>query len=548
MSGGKGIIRLSLLSGFLFGFTVVSGFILASSSVSADDAVVDNVSITVQISCSMRGSGMGSHNATVNPGTYETDIGLTTMNVFCNDNEGFAVYAIGYTDDIDGKNVLTSVSLGSSFDIVTGTGTSGTSQWAMKLATDSNAIYAVDLQNGFNNWHTVPDEYTLVAKRLSNTDLGSGATGASITSAYQVFIASDQIAGSYNGQVKYVLVHPHNASAPTACNPSATTIAEVVCMQDFANVSSANRTAIINSMTLEQQYTLKDIRDDKMYTVAKLADGNVWMTKNLDLDIDSGTTYTNEDTDLGYNTTTGEYGTASWTPMRSTYTTTSNHNQTWFSGGSYAQSMNDTPESYDPGELYWNGTPSSYSEYYDYSSSCDYTTAVPVCDESLNVTEDYVSSTSLTPQYHLGNFYNWAAALATNDSSVYVDGGIVEQSICPAGWTLPRTGTGDDSFYNLWNQYGLAQISVNGNVTLWGAPIYLTPAGSFVGALAGVGFSGGYSTGVSYDTSHPWYDHFAWAAGYMINSSSWPADDSYRYNGASIRCIARPVSTTITGV
>ena len=194
-------------------FSFTAFFSLASSSVLADD-IVDNVSIKVQVSCTMSGTGTNTHNATVNPGTYETNIGLTTFNVFCNDNEGFAIYAIGYTDDTEGKNVLTNSSAGSTYDIATGTGTSGNSQWAMKLATDSGATYPIALQNSFNNWHTVPNDYTLVAKRTADTDVGVDATGASFTSTYQVFASSDQPSGSYSGRVKYVMVHPNNTSSP----------------------------------------------------------------------------------------------------------------------------------------------------------------------------------------------------------------------------------------------------------------------------------------------------------------------------------------------
>ena len=191
--------------------TTVAFLGLISDSVLADD-VIDDVSIRVQISCTMNGSGTNTHNATVNPGTYETNIGLTTFNVFCNDNDGFAIYAIGYTDNTDGKNVLTDADLGSTFDITTGTGTTGTSQWAMKLVTDAGATYPITLQNGFGSWHTVPSAYTLVAKRTADTDVGVNATGASFTSTYQVFASSDQPAGNYNGRVKYVMVHPNDTS------------------------------------------------------------------------------------------------------------------------------------------------------------------------------------------------------------------------------------------------------------------------------------------------------------------------------------------------
>lgn len=200
--------------GVLLVSTVVSGFVLSSSVVSADDSAVDNINITVPVSCSLSGIGTDSHNATLNNGTYNSNIGTTTLKAFCNDKDGFSIYAIGYTDNTDGKNVLASATLGSDFDIATGTATSGNSQWAMKLATDSNATYPIELQNGFGAFHTVPDDYTLVAKRDAGTDVGASASGSTLTTTYQIYVSSTQPTDYYNGQVKYVMVHPNDADRP----------------------------------------------------------------------------------------------------------------------------------------------------------------------------------------------------------------------------------------------------------------------------------------------------------------------------------------------
>ena len=193
-----------------------------SSSVSADDSVVDEINITVPTSCSLEGTGMTSHNANIVNGTYQGDIGSTTLKAFCNDADGFAIYAIGYTDNEYGKTVLTNTTLGSTHDIVTGTATSGnTSNWAMKLATVTNPTptYPITLDNSFNAYHNVPSSYTKVAHRDSGTDIGTNAAGASLTSTYAAFMSQTQPAGTYTGQVKYTLVHPSSAEAhyPVAC-------------------------------------------------------------------------------------------------------------------------------------------------------------------------------------------------------------------------------------------------------------------------------------------------------------------------------------------
>ena len=212
--------KKSLFFGFitiaLFSLTLVSGLILSSSSTSAanNDTVVDDVSISIPMACTLSGVGMNTHNATINNGTYASDIGTTTIKALCNDNEGFAIYAIGYTDNIDGKNVLSNSTLGSDYDIATGTLTSGNSQWAMKLIAQSNPTptYPITIENNYNNYHTVPSNYELVAKRTAATDIGSSAEGSTLTSTYQVYISENQPAGSYAGQVKYVMVHPSNTN------------------------------------------------------------------------------------------------------------------------------------------------------------------------------------------------------------------------------------------------------------------------------------------------------------------------------------------------
>ncbi len=215
--------KISFLSVLVFiSLTFLSAFILSSPLASADDAVVDEIEITVPISCNLTGVGMNTHTTSLMNGNYATDVGTTTIKAFCNDNEGFAIYAIGYTDDTDGKTVMTSSALGSEYDIQTGTGTSGNSQWAMKLATQTNPepTYPISIQNNYNAYHTVPDDYELVAKRTASTDVGSAAIGSTLTSTYQIYASPTQPAGTYIGKVKYTIVHPHTAEVPLAPRPS----------------------------------------------------------------------------------------------------------------------------------------------------------------------------------------------------------------------------------------------------------------------------------------------------------------------------------------
>ena len=112
--------------GIIGTITLLSGVILNCSTTSAaNDSIVDEINNTVPVSCTLSGTGMNTHNAEINNGQYNSAIGETTMKAFCNDNNGFAIYAIGFTDNEDGKNVLTNSTLGSTYDIETGTAITG---------------------------------------------------------------------------------------------------------------------------------------------------------------------------------------------------------------------------------------------------------------------------------------------------------------------------------------------------------------------------------------------------------------------------------------
>ena len=211
---------------------LILAMFLASHAVSADDgstSVVDEINITVPVSCTLSGTGMNTHNANINNGQYNSAIGETTLKAFCNDNNGFAIYAIGYTDNEEGKNVLTNSALGSTYDITTGTATTGNdSKWAMKLAaiSDPTPTYPVIIAGSANDslkeqgdpdftaFQQVPDSYKKVAYRVSTTDTGSNAEGSTLKATYQAYISNTQPAGTYTGQVKYVMVHPNTAPEP----------------------------------------------------------------------------------------------------------------------------------------------------------------------------------------------------------------------------------------------------------------------------------------------------------------------------------------------
>ena len=219
----------------LFAISILSGTVLSSTTFATDTTTAqDNVAVNVPVSCTMNGTGMTSHNANIPNGTYQADIGTTTLKTFCNDNQGFAIYAIGYTNEEYGNTTLIGATGGQT--IVTGTATTtgspDVSNWAVKLATDSTATYPITLDNSFGAYSNVPSTYTKVAHRDSGTDLGSSATGAELTTTYAAYISKGQKADTYDGKVKYTLVHP-SSEEPLQPQP-----ATAGCINYFANGSN----------------------------------------------------------------------------------------------------------------------------------------------------------------------------------------------------------------------------------------------------------------------------------------------------------------------
>ena len=222
---------LLLITGLVF----LSTAIPTSATDTPSASGTANASVTVGEACSMTGSGMSSHSAEIPNGTYQDEIGTTTIKITCNDSAGFSVYAVGYTGDTIGETNSTKlVGRNTNTLISTSTATSGdNSAWAMKLSTDGSATYPVSLQNGFGSYSAVPASYTKVATRTAGTDVGTSATGSTITTTYASFISRTQPADIYDGKVKYTLVHPNNEV------PAQPQQATARCINYFANASTA---------------------------------------------------------------------------------------------------------------------------------------------------------------------------------------------------------------------------------------------------------------------------------------------------------------------
>jgi len=214
---------------------------------------------------------------------------------------------------------------------------------------------------------------------------------------------------------------------------------------------------------------LTDSRDNKQYWIAKLADGNCWMTQNLDLDLVEGKALTPADSDV----------TEDWIPGVGEGTIAEGNlsAETW----SNSESQDDTIRSYDAGmyvytrptvadecgagsgviladctdEGWANVSGTDGIRYEPSNNSNDEAVIIDTKDDS-GLKKVY------NAHYLVGNYYNWGAATAGQFSESLVGGENATQSICPAGWGLPQSGRAADkrptnqskSFAKLFSVYG----------------------------------------------------------------------------------------------
>ena len=215
--------------------TIITGVLASSVRVEAEDItdVTDTASVTVPASCSMTATVESEHSASIPNGIYSgsndyfpNGIGRTKIATFCNDNNGYAIYAIGFTGDkYDGEDHTKLIGATNGQKITTSTATSGdTSSWAMKLIkeTDDTKSYnptALTIENGYDNYNVIPNTYTKVANYTSTTDQTLGSV---LSTTYAAYISPTQVADTYTGKVKYTLVHPHTEvpSQPQSCTTS----------------------------------------------------------------------------------------------------------------------------------------------------------------------------------------------------------------------------------------------------------------------------------------------------------------------------------------
>ena len=551
----------------LTGVTVFAGAVLSVPRVVAEsNSSTDSVSVNIPVACTMIGTLTKPHTASVIGGT-ETQldangmgIGTTTVNTICNDKNGYLVYVKGITQN-ENSEVVLSASVGSDYDIKTGTGraasSNNTPSWGMKLAqvtggTEQPPIIVSDENNDFTDFTGVPNVWTKVAYKESGT---SSVVNSQFTTTYSVYTTVNQPAGTYSGQVQYVMLHPSTTTVtPTttlenafaAAQKTKVTVTDPVTkqtgsfykMQDMEN-------AICNAATYtddQNSIQLVDTRDNKLYWVTKLRDGHCWMTQNLDLDLSPSTVLTSNDTDLNDTSVAGAYEVGysynavnrviSWQPTNTTRDYVNNTGTTWSNNYNVAYSL-------DPGEWYWDGEDSTAncSGYFTKDACKDHFTTFANSDPAS-------ARDSVNKHLSVGNYYNWSAAIASNgssslSSSTYSNITLNPQnSICPKGWRLPTVSNMSNTTANSTNEFGRLNQVYNGggstDLKLISAPLWFVRSG-------GVDTGSFYYAGseAAYWSSTVSYSYNAYYLGFTQSSVNPAIYRNLRSLGWSVRCVAR---------
>ena len=550
----------------------ITALILSSLRSSAFNYANDNLSLSIPISCSLSAtvSPGEEHTISMVAGTYEDEIGKTTINNTCNDPNGYVVYAIGNARNNEGSNVISPNNISDTYSIPTGTNTSGdTSQWAMKLTAINSGAYTPTIDNGYTSYSLVPNSWVKVAhKDPGTTDV---TKNSAFTTTYAIYLEGSQPAGTYNGQVKYVMLHPSTAPHPTdtiehafalagktklilktdgtvvpETSPEAEDMPEGDIVGRYYRMQDMETSFCENTSKVDERNTtqLIDIRDNKTYWVTKLQDGHCWMTQNLALDIGvkdttlgiDTTVLTSEDTDLNvadstngapyYNGYSTENNIISWMPANITKNYSTGTGTDWADSNYAAYSLS-------PGEWYWDGNDSG-------TTACNYLTTT--CEHFSQ------TKTSTNERFSVGNYYNWSAAVASDNTSV-LDTSTYnnpqnnpQNSICPKGWRLP-TISSRGNIENSTNEF--ARINNlyprgGGDIGLINSPLYFVRSGYVISATS-LGNAGGLGYYWSSTVGRPPY--FAYYLKFQKGtvSPNTDADTGMRARGGgfSVRCLAR---------
>ena len=401
------------------------------------------------------------------------DSNAITVSVATNAAYGYTLSAImnGNNSNLthtNGTNVFSSIDTDSSLP---------------SLTTDNTWGYSTSTDDG-TTWSTYSGLSHTTTKPL--LDISDPATPSSIDFKIAARSSTTQASGAYNNVITFYAVgKPYTP-------PS---IDDLTYLQDFATLPDADKQVMIEATPAEVVYTLKDQRDNQDYTIAKLKDGKIWMTKNLNL---AGRTALSADT----------------TDVDSSYIS------------SFSTSNNLTKEN-NTIKLPASATAGFNSDNYSYV----YNTG---------------NNTSNCSSLGCYSYYSWDAATLGSGRGISTENTDAPYSICPKGWRLPTSGNSSNGewkrgdFYALATAYGadLENSYYQSSSTFYNnagpnttVPNFLLAGYYYSSSFYGGGSYGRYWSSTSYRDSN--YARYL----YVYSSSVYSADYFPRWYGFSVRCL-----------
>ncbi|MBR3052410.1 hypothetical protein IKG60_02200 [Candidatus Saccharibacteria bacterium] len=386
----------------------------SASAVTYQDTIDQSFTLNPTITLSLTGGNLSIDNLT--PG-YSSDSNIVTVNVSTNAGYGYYLSATAGTPSTNTDLTHTTATTNTFTNLTSNKPTLSDfsdNTWGYSYCNSTNDCtnnanwVSGDLGNTSTGYNGLPldqnNNGSTGIKLLNPTTI---ASSGSIQFKIGAKASTTQVAGTYTGTINFYAV----------TNPNLPTLADVTYMQDVTSDMVANTAE-------EMTFTLKDKRDEQEYTVAKLKDGKLWMTSNLNLAggtaLDATNTDVTSDYIAGFTTGGGltKTGNTIVLPVSATIT---------------------------------SGTSLSSDQFSDNSTAYVF--------NSGNNTADCTSDKPCN------SYYYWIAATLGGKQS---NGGTAVEnyhnaaaSICPKGWRLPTSTTSNadariDSNWKTGDWYALA--------------------------------------------------------------------------------------------
>ena len=411
------------------------------------------------------------------PGTT-SDSNVINVSVATNASHGYTLAAtVGDSlhnntnlTHANGNNIFSSIATDASLSSLA---TDNTWGYSYRLSTNNNnnsnnSNSDTGNSSDSNTWSNYSGLSNETSKTLVNTD---SQLAKPIDFKIAAKASSTQASGTYANTINFIAIS----------KPIPKTIEDIAYMQTFGELLPTDLQTVKDSMEEEHTYILKDARDEQDYTIAKLKDGKIWMTKNLNL-----------------------------------------------AGGValYSETSN-IPDGYEEdGNIPYYILPSSSTGWSG--------------DENVYNSNSVICTTNQSCY----SYYSWPVATVMSGSDI-ANNTNAPYSVCPKGWELPTSIDGsfeNSDFYHLITSYGVAPEDIGNSSSETAKNFYLqagsgtTPnfllTGQYYSSIVNVGRDGNYWSSTRRQSTTSYYMNFS-----SNKVSSQPAAGNGV--GFAVRCLAR---------